>query len=200
MAQARCAACARHGRRKRGCRHNEPRQSPHAEADGSTGLIKKSRKWVKAKRLTGESGAGIERHTQGIDTAAAVSFLCIELGWGIDHSEPGYGCKAPISAVRVVGWTPRARTWRFAPASAEMGGMRTFNPNLVDIRFAPNGGHWRATGHARERSFSPLQNREFSTNRILRITLQGLPKWPYATGEGRSENGRGISCLLKTLL
>jgi anaerobic selenocysteine-containing dehydrogenase len=29
----------------------------------------------------GEWGPGIERHTQGTDAAAAVSFLCITLGW-----------------------------------------------------------------------------------------------------------------------
>jgi hypothetical protein len=48
----------------------------------------------------GEWGPGIERHTKGTDAAAAVSFLCITLGWGIAHAEPGYGCKAPIAVFR----------------------------------------------------------------------------------------------------
>jgi anaerobic selenocysteine-containing dehydrogenase len=73
-----------------------PAKSPHAEADRSTGLIRKSRKWVKATSLMGKWGPGIERHTQGTDAAAAMSFLCITLGWWIGHAEPGYGCKAPI--------------------------------------------------------------------------------------------------------
>jgi anaerobic selenocysteine-containing dehydrogenase len=72
-----------------------PAKSPHAEADGSTGLIRKRRKWARATSLMVEWGPGIERHPQGTDAAAAVSFLCITLGWGIGHAEPGYGCKAP---------------------------------------------------------------------------------------------------------
>ena len=51
----------------------------------------------------GEWGPGIERHTQGTDAATEISFLCIKLGWGIGHAEPGSRCKAPIT-IKIGSW------------------------------------------------------------------------------------------------
>jgi hypothetical protein len=107
-----------------------PAKSPHAEADGSTGLIRKRRKWAKATSLMGGWGPGIERHTQGTDVAAAVSFLCITRGWGIGHAEPGSGCKAPNAG--------RSGEWHrfYRAAVIAVGGER---PGWVDSRQSGSG-------------------------------------------------------------
>jgi hypothetical protein len=101
-----------------------PVKSPHAEADGSAGLIRKRRKWTKATRLIEELGPGIERHAAGTDAAAAISFLCITFVGGIRHAEPGYGCKAPISVTQRFAWSTQKRTLLPYSPVAGIGGKR----------------------------------------------------------------------------